>query len=296
MENYKIPSFAVRALKSANLSGTPLVDLHRGEKIVRLTLTWKILPASSRVSQGAESRGGTKDCCKTGPSKPAPSAGKRSCQPGQGTGKAKPAPTKAKEQPAPKPKPAGKPPAPPQETKKTEKTSTAKTPEKTTPTPAPATPPPAPKSPPTPRDTEMTSPVPSPTVTSTAATQYKPKTDEGMTRGEDFVTTESKEDPLSRYRVEAVRHLPFQEDKEATLYCLLRRRGTQKKAIGVIQRNWEHIYVIKDKDSKRHNKIHYDGMERKWNKAHKPDDPTKAVRDAVQRIRGRPILFIKSLP
>ena len=85
IENYRIPSFAVRALKTANLSGTPLVDLHRGEDAVWLTLTWKILPQTSQGSQRAESRGGTKDCRRSGPSKPAPSAGKRSCQPGQGT-------------------------------------------------------------------------------------------------------------------------------------------------------------------------------------------------------------------
>lgn len=78
---------------------TPLVDLHRGEDIVRLTLTCKILPVTSEVSQRAKSRGGTKNCRRSGPSKPASSAGKRSCQPGQGTGKAKPAPTQAKEQP-----------------------------------------------------------------------------------------------------------------------------------------------------------------------------------------------------
>ena len=50
-----------------------------------------------------ESTGGTEHYRRSGLSKPAPSAGKRFCQPGQGTGKAKPAPTKAKKQPAPKP-------------------------------------------------------------------------------------------------------------------------------------------------------------------------------------------------
>ena len=104
MEDYRLPKSAVAALKSLHLSGFPEVMFTEGKGTVQLRLTWT--KRQPKQVKRAESRRGATDCRRSGTSKPAPSAGKSTCQPGQSGAecrKPEPAPPKAKEESLPKP-------------------------------------------------------------------------------------------------------------------------------------------------------------------------------------------------
>ena len=161
----------------------------------------------------------------------------------------------------------------------------------TTPAPEKASETPTPPSPPTPRDAEMISPLQSPVPASSS--QIKLKDDEGMSEGDDFTTLKSTEEPLSRYRVEGARQAS--PDERQTI-VQLRRRGKVRRCLGVIADHWDHVYVIKGPESKPHNETHWNRVNKQWDRSPKTNNPAQAIREAVQRIRGKPITFVRSKP
>ena len=95
MEDYCLPKSAVATLKSLHLSGFPEVIFTEGKDTVQLRLTWT--KRQPKQVKRAESGRGATDCRRSGTSKPAPSAGKSTCQPGQSgaeSRKPEPAPQK----------------------------------------------------------------------------------------------------------------------------------------------------------------------------------------------------------
>ena len=92
---------------------------------------------------------------------------------------------------------------------------------------------------------------------------------------------------MSFYRVEGARHV------DDSTVVQLWRRGKKRRALGIMNPLWEHVYIIKGADSKRHNHIHWVDVMNKWKKAAKPKDPAQTIREAVKHMRGRPILFVK---
>ncbi|MEW8389539.1 MAG: hypothetical protein AB2660_18640, partial [Candidatus Thiodiazotropha sp.] len=105
----------------------------------------------------------------------------------------------------------------------------------------------------------MKTPPSSPPPAEPQPAKVGPSTDKEVTEEQEFVTTESKEDPLSLYRVEGARHT-----KENDTLVQLRRRGKQRRALGMLADHWDHIYIVKGQDSKRHNKIHWSRLTTMW--------------------------------